>query len=1639
MIKTGFSIVLSCLFVPVLAQLGHEWINYNQEYYKIPVAKNGLYKVRYTDLQQAGVPVNTVNPQTFQLFHRGVEQAIYVEGEGDAQFNPADFIEFYGRKNDGTLDAELYQPATVQPHTFYNLYNDTTSYFLTFHAQAGKRMPTFSEANSSGIPKESSHQEEILVILKEQYATGFTTSDVQHAFFDQGEGWTGIQITQNQFRDYLLTDLVKGVPSDGLPQLKILLVGRWSVSHQAEIYVGPDASSLRLLGNAPAFSSYQTTTFSHSFNWTDIAADGKLTVRIRATGANDRLSASYIQVNFPQRVDASGLSEKLFVVNESPAEKSYIEIENPSPGMRLFDVTDPANVITIGTSGTTTLHALVQSAAVPRKLFATSMVLTTSIKRVTFRQIIPSQHNFIIISNRLLMKPASGYSNPVKAYAEYRASAEGGGYDTLVVEMQLLFNQFNYGETSPLAIYHFMKFLAASHIPDYLFLIGKGLSVNYGYYRNPAGFTTYKDFVPSAGMPAADMLFTAGLGSTTYEPAVPTGRIPATTPVQVAAYLNKVKETESMAFNTLWRKDILHLSGGIELGEPEYFRQILGSFQTVAEDYHLGGSVTPIAKQSREILQDIDVSKQVNAGLNLITFFGHSSAGTLDFDIGFVSNPVLGYNNKGKYPMFLINGCNAGSFFLNGQIWGEDWINAENKGAVGFIAHTYFGLVGTLQKYSDVFYRVGYGDSTYIQKGIGDIQKEVARQYMSTSAPSIVNVTQVQQMLLLGDPAVKLFGAKKPDYDITGDNLSIESFNGLPVTALSDSFALKMIVRNFGQAKEGNFRIEVKRTFNDNSVVIYDSLFAPVLYSDTIRFIIRKERNPGYGNNILTVTIDPDGIIPELTKANNTASVNFFIPSNGTRNLFPYPYAIVNEKQVNLSWQSTDLLSGERDFSIELDTVNTFTSPFRKQFNTTGTVLARQLVSLLDQDSVAYYWRTKLADPMPGESTEWTMSSFTYIQDSPEGWAQLHFPQYLENASEGLVYDSEIRELTYPETVTDVAIRIFGASKPTVITDYSVKIAGAEYNLVTQGFVCRYNTLNLIAFDRRSTVPYIGVPFKWYNRAGRACGREPWVINSFAPAEMVTGNNDDIIAYVNNIAAGDSVVLYTIGDAGYASWPLAAKTKLGELGISISQLDNLLPGEPVVIFGRKGLAPGSATVFRSALAPADQQELLVNKTITGRYTSGMMTSVPIGPALHWKELFSTVKHVEAFDVHRIDVIGVKLNGDETLLFPDIQGNLNLSAIDPVTYPSLKLRFKAEDNVNLTPAQLKKWIVTYDPVPEGMLIFEGPGAQQVLVEGQTWKGRFGFVNISDKQFTSPLDVTYQTFNTTTRTSVAENFSIASPAPGDTTWFQVEFNSFGKSGFNDVVVFVNQRIVPEQYYDNNVLQMNEYLHVVDDRYIPVMDVTIDGRLVANGDFVSPNPVIEIRLWDENRYLLKADTTNIKLFLTYPCSSGTCIPTPIYFSRSDVQWFAATASADFRIVFKPRNLEEGEYTLRISAADARGNVSEGDYEVMFVVDYASAVSISYPYPNPFALSTTFRVKISGEKEPDSFSLVMLDVNGKVVRDLNDDNTTPLIIGTNEIFWDGASDNGTPVAAGLYLFRLVILYDGQSYTKLGKVVVVR
>lgn len=1627
---------------PAAGQSPQSWINFSQTYYKLSTAQDAIYRVTYNDLLAAGVPVNSVDPRVIQVFHRGNEQAIlfqHAQVPPDGKFDSNEYFEFYGRRNDGTRDGGLYKPADLQPHALYNLFSDTAAFFLSWNLLPvpGKRMGTYSEVNTNGLPAEPFQLSEAQQVLTTDYSGGVTVADVlQYTHFDQGEGWTGPVICVGNsgctgFQDFTF-NLPRLVTSANPPVLEVQLNGREDLLHQVEILAGPTVGSLRVVETVN-FVNYETPTVTIPLLWSDIAAN-TLLVRIKVNGVGggrDRVSASYLKIAYPQSFDMAGASEKVFSLAENAGNRSYLEVQNAPVGARLWDVTSPNEPILIGgQSSGGVLRYIVRNTAQARKLWMTGSFRTPAIRKVTFRQINPQQANYLVVTHAALRKPAGGFSDPVAAYAGFRASAAGGGYDTLTVNVDLLYNQFNYGEISPLAIYEFMKFMVAGQ-PRYLFLIGKGREVYEGFYRKtsvPAG--ELRCLVPPAGTPVADMAFTAGLVGTTFEPAVPTGRLSASTPQQVANYLNKVREFETGNVADAWRKRGLHLSGGTFASELTQFRVFVDEFRRIAQDRFWGATVATISKRDPKPVEFINISKQINEGTNLVTFFGHSSSNATDIDIGFVTDPLLGYNNPSRYPVFLVNGCNAGSFFFGWNNFGEDWMLAANRGARAFIAHSSFGFSSALRNYSNLFYQIGFADSTFVARGVGDVQREVARRYLQQFGGSLLSATQVQQMFLLGDPAVKLVGATQPDLRITDQDVSLQTLDGRLVTAQSDSFAVRVIVRNTGLARADSIRIKLTRT-SPSSQKIYFRKFAPVFNQDTLLFRLNGQLRQDAGNNQFQIEVDDNNVWPESDEANNKAMFNALIPLNGTQNLYPLNYAVVSGQSAQLVWQNANLATDEdRDYLLEMDTVITFSSTFRISRTVRGKVLLRSNVALLAKDSVSYYWRTRLAAPTPDESNEWSLFSFTNIKSGPGGWGQFTLTQ----KSEGALINLEPRASTieFVSRTLDVQMNTYGSAYPFPPAS-SLKIDNLEYNTTRRP--CRNNTLNLVAFNKTTLVPYLALDVNFFDP--RVCGRESQVINSFTAVEMVSSTGVDLVKYVSNVALSDSVLLFTIGDAGFSNWPVAAKNKLAEFGITPAMWEMLEEGEPIAILGRKGAAPGTARVFRAASEPRAEQPLFVGVTLTGKATKGKLTSPRIGPATRWNNVRQQFARLESVDSKKISVFGVGAGGARTKVASGDFSFFDLSSVSAATYPFLQLEFEASDSVNLSAAQLRHWMVGFEPAPEGLVAYRS-FAPVTVQEGQPLAVTLGFTNISNTAFTDSLQVE------TTQRGAVNSFlrtqKIKGPAPGDTAFFQVPVVTRGQVGANSLGAIVNPRLRPEQYYENNQVEFIDRIQVLRDRVAPVLDVQVDGVWPLNLDFVSPNPSFVLELRDENPFLLKEDTVGVNLFWKRPCATANCPFERVVLRSSSVDWARQSASQPYQIRFRPTGLADGIHAFRFEVTDASGNLAGGQpYELQLRVKVEAESMFVPPYPNPSAACFNFQFRVSGLENPRAARLEIRSLDGRLIREFETTDFPRVAIGTNSFTWDATDPQGIPLRSGLFLYTWTLETATRIFTTQGKLSLIR
>lgn len=113
-----------------------------------------------------------------------------------------------------------------------------------------------------------------------------------------------------------------------------------------------------------------------------------------------------------------------------------------------------------------------------------------------------------------------------------------------------------------------------------------------------------------------------------------------------------------------------HGNGHINYGTEHYFNEDNGSYPYVYLYPQSSGS-------SQQIIQN------VSNGVGYVNYTAHGSP-TSWADPSFTINDINNLQNYGKYPMVVGNCCITNKFDLY-QCFGEAWLRAENKGAIGYI------------------------------------------------------------------------------------------------------------------------------------------------------------------------------------------------------------------------------------------------------------------------------------------------------------------------------------------------------------------------------------------------------------------------------------------------------------------------------------------------------------------------------------------------------------------------------------------------------------------------------------------------------------------------------------------------------------------------------------------------------------------------------------------------------------------------------------------------------------------------------------------------------------------------------------------------------------------------------------------
>lgn len=1648
---------------------GNEWIRYDRPYWSFKIWTDGVRKIDSLTLANAGFPLATVDPRDIQVYARGAQVPVFVEGGEDGVFNATDKLEFYAAKNDAWLDSTLWDDPAHINNPFYSLYNDTIRYYLTWGpSEEALPMRGGNSSNWAAYTPLPWAWATTRLQYTAIYQGGTRTHEgISTAAISEGEGYfngavlssTGADVTQAQ-----------NLAIPGLYQAPDAPPARYRVSLAGLINPGLgfcDDHHLRFThaGQVLAdtvFAAYKLLKYTFDLpnaslalpNATvDITVVHDIVCPTLPADYQDATALAWQDVRYPRNLDITSLAvADLEVPAQSGPDSVLLSFTNtPGPVVYAWAMDGLHRVPVVNSSGNLFQAVLPRPQQDMRVLITrpNSIAPVAALARVNGNGMFTDPANslvdsaLVIVSQTRLMPEAA-------QYATYRQTSSQNRHNTILADVEELYDQFGGGvRQHPMAIRNYLRYVNdhAPTRPQALFLLGKsvkapatgGLDYLKGYRRDPLASAAC--LVPTIGFPSSDMLYGMNLeGGSGLHVSVPVGRLAAKTGTEVLDYLAKMDSVENQA-PAAWMKNILHFRGGSTTADWALFNAALESYKVIAEDTSFFGHVTKFVKNGSGIIQQAaadSVNNLINEGVTLMTFFGHAYGAGFDINIDVPSN----YDWHGKFPTMIGNSCYTGNIHqYDATSSSEQFVIGHNAGAIAFISSVDLGLAQSLQIFTRGFYtsfsQVNYG------RTIGEHMRYAANNQLALG--DLYSITTSESMTLHGDPSLVMNSPRLPDLDIRSADVSTSPAQ---VTADVDTFQVRVVFRNIGRGTHLPFQVSLLRTLVAEGVVLPIQAQEVTMdaYQDTVYFNVPSTVTAGgTGLNDLEVRLDLDpDLIPELEdQLNNSTTLRINIGAGDLLPVEPYDFAITPQNAPMLKASTGDPFAAPRPYIMQIDTTDLFNSPLMEQHIVTapGGVVQWQPGAIYDinnvRDSTVFFWRCSLDSSAAG-GYNWHGASFQHLSGK-QGWGQSHFFQFKDDGLSLMSYDRPGRKMDFHGGPHQIGCDVKGNS--------FMQCSWSKDLLMQEGQGCGpFPSLNVSVVDPFDfstwLTRYNGVGYYFGQKnADGAC--KPRQEGSF----IFYGNNRAMLDSMANmlthgIPDGHYVLVHTylrlMRDTLAVSNGMAALAALGAVHLANGDVPDAVP---YIFFCRKGDPASVQEVWGDG--PTATIDMTAHMTLSSR--SGTIEAPRSNTALTWEGLSWRMVPQQAHDSVRVELSGITpQNTTQPLLdLPGYAGNVDLQPLFTAQqYPQLRLkgRFWNDSVVAPLPAQLKRWQLLGVPAPECAL--DPPAGFHVhldsIFQGQQGEVMVAVRNIGQVPMDSLLMAAWVTDHTNQTHLVHYKYNAPLPV-GATLLDTIRFDTHLFPGPNAIRIEANPVDTvthlydqPEQYHFNNIAELR--FLTIQDLENPVLDVTFDGIHILDGDIVSAQPEIQVTLDDENATLLvnePMDTALFKLFLTDPAGSIS----RIYFRQGGqevLQFVPADGPANVSKVFwRPVFARDGKYTLAVRASDkSRNNSGDRDNSISFEVVNRPTITSVLNYPNPFTTSTRFVFTLTGHEVPTAMQVQIMTISGRVVREVSLAELGPLHIGRNitDFAWDGTDRFGDRLARGVYLYRVKAQLHGED-----------
>lgn len=1184
--------------------------------------------------------------------------------------------------------------------------------------------------------------------------------------------------------------------------------------------------------------------------------------------------------------------------------------------------------------------------------------------------------DYIIITHKDFMESAW-------RLARYRKSHNG--FRVQVVDIEDIYDEFNFGLIDPRAIKDFLIYVFDHWKPPppaFVLLLG---DASWDFKSNLPG-SIKRNFVPSYGHPVSDNWFVCLNGPDDFLPDMCIGRLPVEDQEEAEHLIDKIIEYEKSPPDS-WKKNILFITGGFDTSEQTLF---INQSESLIQRFVLPppASCNPIRihKTSQGLIEGEKRGHILQAfkdGLMWANFIGH--AGSRTWDLMFNNQDIEDLQNEGRYPFITSMTCHTARFaYPRGSSFGENFLKAQDKGAIAFWGSTGWGFVFQDYMLLNELFPTALVDTVQI---LGEATTIAKINFWKELGGGIINISTIHSYTLLGDPATDLVLPDKPDLAISPQDVALEP----PFPIEADSLVnIKVKIHNFGLATKDSLKVDViDVTPTLEEAHIGSTTLPPIGLMDSL--IVPWRVTGKAGKHRILIKLDPFDQIQEEDEENNTLELPVEVYIARIRISKPQEFQVVNTLRPVLQVNNPQMFSeAVPQYFFEIDTTDSFNSPFLiASPPVPGQPVATRWQTPELLDALVYFWRCR---PFDGSHLgDWTYSSFAVdLNSTSPRWSQSAGPQFKKDKFEKVQLKGDGIELQTKKIIFQVKSAGFDDGNYVRITVDGKPVIG------------QHRGHNVAVFDQISGGLLKTGSFDTYR----------------SPEEA-----DQMAEFIEAVREGD-FVLVGIKDEGSRCMTERAYQALESIGSKLCREVGIR--DSWAIIGRKGAFIGSVP---EKLVKRYHGIATVQDTLIRYHTSGSLTSPPIGPATSWGVLSWTQDLSGSGTDITLEVLGFnKASGGWDTLTVDLSNSSgeNLNFIDPVLYPQIKLRAHLTDDDGLDTPLLKGWSLSYQPVSDPAI---GPRVVSInpdtVLEGEDIHIWADVYNIGMARADSVLVRFYISDPEKGRIAFDDEWVTDLAVDGfqrvETTW-----NTAGARASRRVLIEIDpEDRINELCETNNSLTKGMF--VLKDTLRPEICITFDGQEIIDGDYVSSRPEILITIRDNSPLALK-DTSQVQLTLDGEILYYAVNPEILLFIPNPR---GQGSGVKAQVRFTPE-LSDGDHLLEVVAQDATGNslCSRVSFRVLSELKLLKVLN----YPNPFASETSFTYILT--QPADQVTIKIYTLAGRLIRKLEG---LPGFAGFNHFLWDGRDQDGDPLANGVYLYKVIVKSGNQQVEVIGKLVVMR